>query len=57
MRVFYSIYSGIGKLRTSFMNEVNSTNVRKILMEMKMAIDPKNIFGAQNGSFSCITEN
>jgi len=47
-----SHHHGIGKLRASFMNQVNSDGFQKVLQDMKNTIDPKNIFGAQNGSFS-----
>jgi len=47
-----SHHHGVGKLRSSFMDRVNSPNYRTILDHLKEAIDPDNIFGARNGAYS-----
>eukprot|EP00557_Chaetoceros_sp_GSL56_P005710 CAMPEP_0176499892 /NCGR_PEP_ID=MMETSP0200_2-20121128/13204_1 /TAXON_ID=947934 /ORGANISM="Chaetoceros sp., Strain GSL56" /LENGTH=2329 /DNA_ID=CAMNT_0017898411 /DNA_START=71 /DNA_END=7060 /DNA_ORIENTATION=- len=47
-----SHHHGIGKHRAPLMNEVNSENLREVLKNMKKAIDPHNIFGVANGSYS-----
>ncbi len=47
-----SHHHGIGKAKAKFMNEVNSTNLKKVLMKVKDAFDPNNVFGVRNGSYS-----
>lgn len=47
-----SHHHGIGKLRSSFMEQVNSKKLKNTLLDIKKSIDPKNIFGAKNGTFS-----
>jgi len=52
-----SHHHGIGKLRAPFMEKVNSLHFQNTLVDLKRAIDPKNIFGARNGSFSACRNN
>ena len=46
-----SHHHGIGKAKASFMKQVNSDSLNKLLIKMKEAFDPQNIFGVRNGSF------
>jgi len=46
-----SHHHGVGKLRGKWMETVNSTEVHDIFANLKKGIDPKNIFGARNGTF------
>lgn len=47
-----SHHHGIGKHRAPFMNQVNNSNVKNVLMNFKSAMDPNNVFGARNGSYA-----
>ena len=47
-----SHHHGIGKHRASMMDKVNSEDLRCVLMKMKEAVDPANVFGVRNGSYS-----
>ena len=43
-----SHHHGVGKLRTPFVNQVNSDSFCDMLQRVKQGIDPSNIFGAGN---------
>lgn len=47
-----SHHHGIGKHRAKFMDKVNNSHLKIILSNFKAAMDPNNIFGVRNGSFS-----
>lgn len=47
-----SHHHGIGKARAALMDNVNPQNVKNVLMNIKDAFDPNNIFGARNGCFA-----
>jgi len=47
-----SHHHGIGKIRAPLMNNVNSESLKTVLLKIKDAFDPDNIFGARNGSFA-----
>lgn len=47
-----SHHHGIGKHRAPLMGEVNSDDLREVFMNLKKAIDPHNVFGVANGSYS-----
>ena len=44
-----SHHHGVGKLRASFLDQVQSETSNTVLRETKRVIDPDNIFGAKNG--------
>jgi alkyldihydroxyacetonephosphate synthase len=44
-----SHHHGVGKLRASFLAQVQSEASSHVLRETKRAMDPNNIFGAKNG--------
>jgi alkyldihydroxyacetonephosphate synthase len=46
-----SHHHGVGKLRASFMNQVNSENFEHMIVSLKDGTDPENLFGARNGQF------
>jgi alkyldihydroxyacetonephosphate synthase len=47
-----SHHHGVGKLRSSFLNEMDSSPWKKAKLAIKCAMDPDNIFGARNGPFA-----
>lgn len=47
-----SHHHGIGKARADLMECVNPPNVKNLLMAIKNAFDPQNIFGVRNGCFA-----
>jgi len=47
-----SHHHGLGKLRSSFVDQIYTQGYLDTLFAMKKAIDPGNIFGARNGVFS-----
>ena len=44
-----SHHHGVGKLRASFLNQVQSETSSQVLRDTKRAMDPGNVFGARNG--------
>ena len=46
-----SHHHGLGKHRSHFLDQVQSPPTRQALQQIKEAMDPDNIFGAQNGPF------
>jgi len=46
-----SHHHGVGKLRAPFMDTVNPNNMKKVCTALKSAIDPENVFGANNGIY------
>ena len=46
-----SHHHGVGKLRSRFMKNVNSSKLENVLLEMKSAVDPHNTFGCKNGVY------
>jgi alkyldihydroxyacetonephosphate synthase len=46
-----SHHHGVGKVRRSFVGEVQSPSAARALRAVKAAIDPGNVFGAANGVF------
>jgi alkyldihydroxyacetonephosphate synthase len=47
-----SHHHGVGKIRSSFLKEIDSVPFQETLCNIKRSIDPDNIFGARNGSFT-----
>jgi alkyldihydroxyacetonephosphate synthase len=47
-----SHHHGIGKLRASFLKEVDSVPLQDAMQSIKKGIDPENVFGARNGAFA-----
>jgi len=47
-----SHHHGIGKVRSTFLKQVNSLALQDAMMSVKKGIDPKNVFGARNGTFA-----
>jgi alkyldihydroxyacetonephosphate synthase len=47
-----SHHHGIGKHRAPLMDKVNSEGLRKVFMNLKDAVDPDNVFGVRNGTYS-----
>ncbi|KAL7562262.1 hypothetical protein ACA910_004067 [Epithemia clementina (nom. ined.)] len=47
-----SHHHGIGKLRAKYLPSVQTPSTHNALRKIKEALDPENIFGAQNGHFS-----
>ena len=47
-----SHHHGVGKLRASFLNQVQSEASIRMQRETKRAMDPNNIFGAKNGALA-----
>jgi len=47
-----SHHHGIGKLRNSFLPQVQSQNSIDVLRQTKKAMDPRNVFGIANGVFA-----
>ena len=47
-----SHHHGVGKLRAKFLNSVQCPTTQAALRKIKEALDPDNIFGAQNGQFA-----
>ena len=46
-----SHHHGVGKIRQSFVQHIQSDNSIEVLRKTKEALDPQNIFGIQNGIF------
>ena len=46
-----SHHHGIGKVRQTFLPQIQSENSMHVLRESKRAIDPNNVFGIRNGVF------
>ena len=46
-----SHHHGIGKIRGRWMGMVHSRNIQTVLHDLKRSVDPKNVFGARNGSY------
>jgi alkyldihydroxyacetonephosphate synthase len=46
-----SHHHGIGKIRQSFVQHIQSDNSIEVLRKTKEALDPQNVFGIQNGIF------
>lgn len=49
-----SHHHGVGKIRSSFLKEINSAPWQATMQSIKKGIDPDNIFGARNGPFSSL---
>jgi len=47
-----SHHHGIGKIRKQFLPKIHSSSTQRAFRAIKQALDPCNIFGAQNGSFA-----
>ena len=47
-----SHHHGAGKVRSSFLKDVNSAPLQDAMKSLKNGIDPTNVFGARNGSFA-----
>lgn len=47
-----SHHHGVGKARAALMNNVNPHNLKTVLMKIKEAFDPENIFGVRNGCYA-----
>ena len=47
-----SHHHGVGKARSALMNNVNPHNLKTVLMKIKEAFDPQNIFGVRNGCYA-----
>lgn len=47
-----SHHHGIGKVRTDFLKDINSSAFRSSVQGFKRGVDPSNIFGARNSVFS-----
>jgi len=47
-----SHHHGIGKHRAPLMDNVNSESLKKVFMNLKDAVDPDNVFGVRNGTYS-----
>ena len=47
-----SHHHGVGKLRSSFLKEIDSASHQQVMQALKRGIDPENIFGARNGTFA-----
>jgi alkyldihydroxyacetonephosphate synthase len=45
-----SHHHGIGKIRKSFLPQIQTTNSIEVLRKVKLAMDPKDIFAIGNGS-------
>ena len=46
-----SHHHGVGKLRTDFVQEVNSSGFNSWLQQLKKGVDSTNVFGVRNGVF------
>jgi alkyldihydroxyacetonephosphate synthase len=46
-----SHHHGVGKIRQSFLSQVQTDAGLRMLRETKRAVDPANVFGARNGAF------
>jgi alkyldihydroxyacetonephosphate synthase len=46
-----SHHHGVGKVRSSFLGEIDSDAHQRVMQSLKRGIDPENIFGARNGTF------
>lgn len=49
-----SHHHGIGKVRSSFLDEINSPALQGAMKAVKQGMDPDNIFAARNGAFASI---
>jgi alkyldihydroxyacetonephosphate synthase len=49
-----SHHHGIGKVRSSFLDEINSPALQSAMKSVKQGMDPDNIFAARNGAFASI---
>jgi alkyldihydroxyacetonephosphate synthase len=49
-----SHHHGIGKVRSSFLDEINSPALQGAMKSVKQGMDPDNIFAARNGAFASI---
>ena len=49
-----SHHHGVGKIRQSFVRNIQSDNSIEVLRKTKEALDPQNIFGIQNGIFGSV---
>jgi alkyldihydroxyacetonephosphate synthase len=47
-----SHHHGVGKIRASFLKEIDSVPLQNTLRNIKRSIDPENLFGARNGPFA-----
>jgi hypothetical protein len=47
----------LGKLRSSFVDQVHSQGYIKSIVAVKKALDPNNVFGARNGAFSQLNDD
>ena len=47
-----SHHHGVGKVRSTFLKQVNSVPLQDAMQSLKKGIDPTNVFGARNGSFA-----
>lgn len=52
-----SHHHGVGKLRSSFVDQVHSQGYIKSIVAVKKALDPNNVFGARNGAFSQLNDD
>jgi alkyldihydroxyacetonephosphate synthase len=49
-----SHHHGIGKVRSSFLDDINSPALQGAMKSVKQGMDPDNIFAARNGAFASI---
>ena len=47
-----SHHHGVGKVRASFLKEMDSIPLQDAMKSLKEGMDPTNVFGARNGSFA-----
>jgi alkyldihydroxyacetonephosphate synthase len=49
-----SHHHGIGKLRASFLKDIDSIPWQDAMKSVKQGFDPCNLFGARNGAFAAL---